>query len=163
MEKITKINLACGTEYLEGFCNIDNGSFYPNAKIDRKADIRKLNWKKNSLDYIRLSHFIMYTRPEELNKLVSKWKGWLKNGGTIEIETINIKKVAQIVADPKNQEELNKWGLTNIFGNPKTCPHQWGWTPGSLSLLLKENGFTGIKQFKGDKKPGRDFKMIAIK
>ena len=45
----TRLNLACGHQYLPGFINIDNDKMYDGIKIDKKADVTKLKWKKNSI------------------------------------------------------------------------------------------------------------------
>lgn len=160
---VTKINLACGNDYLEGFYNVDDQSMYPNCKVDLKSDIKTLEMPLESLETVKLSHFAMYLRPEEMTSLLKRWHGWLKNGGKIEIETIDVKKVCKIVVSAKTSEEMNSWGLINLFGNPKTCPHQWGWSPKTLTAALYQAGFSDVKIGKGLKKPSRDFLAIAIK
>jgi hypothetical protein len=163
MDSVSKINLACGREYLDGYLNVDNGSFYPDAKIDLRENIETMGWVGETIDEVRLSHFAMYLRPEQMSKLLKRWCGWLKNGGKIVIETIDVKKVAKIVADAKTAEEMNSWGLTNLYGNPLTCPHQWGWCPKTLTSALYEAGFSDVKITKGTKKPSRDFTATATK
>lgn len=163
MDSVSKLNLACGNEYADGHWNVDDCSMYPSIKVDQRDDITKMSWKLDSLDVIRLSHFAMYLRPEAMSRLLVRWKSWLKNGGKIEIETIDVKKVANIVATSNDIEEINTWGLTNLFGNPVTCPHEWGWSPRTLTVALHQAGFSDVKVGKGTKKPGRDFLITAIK
>lgn len=162
MEETKKINLACGNQYIEGFINIDDCSMF-DCKVDMKADIKTLEWNKNSLEEIRLSHFVMYLRPEELQPLLRKWCSWLKPQGILDIETSDIKKVSRIVASVSMPDIVHNHGLINLFGNEQTSPHRWGWSSQTLSLELYRSGFSSIKQSKQVKKTLRDFRLIAIK
>lgn len=159
---MTKLNLACGKEYLEGWINIDDCSMWPDALVDKQANILDLEWEENSVDGIRLSHFVMYTRPKELLKLVKKLHGWIKVGGILEIETIDFERVAKIALMYQDGDFVNR-GLVNIFGNEETGPHKWGWSKYDLSLLIESAGFSEHRITEGHKKPERDFKIICTK
>ena len=162
MEKV-KINLGSGEDYKFGYLNVDNGLMFPNAKLDLTKDIKDFNTLSNSVDEILLSHVVMYYRPEELQPLLRKWYSWLKPRGKLIIETIDIRKVAKILLSHGSQEKINAYGLTNLFGNEQTGPHRWGWSEKALRDELYKAGFDKLKVEKGDKKPKRDFKIIAIK
>lgn len=157
-----KLNLASGKEYFEGFINIDNGSMFPDSKLDININIFDLDYAENSISHIRLSHFVMYTRPHELKSLLQKFHSWLEIGGKMEIETADIKKICEAVNDA-DLEKSYSHGLINLFGTETTSPHRWGWSPDTLMFVLYDAGFRECVLGRGEKKPERDFKVIAIK
>lgn len=163
MEKTVKVNLGSGSDYREGYINVDNGLMFPDVKVDVKSDIKDFEMPDNYVDEILLSHVVMYLRPEELRPLLKKWYGWLKGAGYIEIETSDFKKLAIIGATETLQEIIDNDSLTNIFGKPNNPPHKWSWSKDALSRELKKVGFDRFGTRKGLKKPERDFIITAIK
>ncbi len=161
MASFSKLNLACGKEYLPGYWNVDDCSMWPDSKVDSIQDIITMKCDNNTIDEIRVSHFIMYTRPEELQPLLKRWYGWLKEGGKFVIESSDFRKLCEIVLN--NVDNVDSHGKTNIFGNPTTCPHRWGWSPDEVIFELYNAGFKECSLGRGEKKPDRDFKIIAIK
>lgn len=151
----TRLNLACGLDYKPGFTNIDDGSMFPDTKVDLAADIRTLRWPDDSVEQILVEHFAMYVRPEEMRRLVKRWRGWLKNGGQLEMETIDLNDVLTY----RDIERL----LIPLFGTEETGPHRWAWTMTSLSEVFEKAGFTDIIVTRGNKNPDRDFRIIATK
>lgn len=159
MEKVVKINFGCGTDYREGYINIDNGEMFVDSKQDISCDIKDYpDHDHYSVDEILLSHIVMYLRPEELELLLRRWYEWLKIGGSIEIETINFDQVLEYA-------KLNdkSFGLDCIFGTEVTGPHKWGWNITRLRDLMIKSGFKNLKVSDGSKNPARDFKIIATK
>ncbi len=165
MEKTIKINLGSGKDYKEGYINVDNGLMFPDAKVDFVSDIQTFSTLDNSVDEILLSHVVMYLRPEELKPLLIKWRGWLKEGGKIVIETIDLSKVMKIVLENNELDptKSNDYGLINIFGTTETGPHRWGYTERDLRWQLYKAGFLSNERQQGTKKPERDYILIAIK
>lgn len=159
---MVKVNLGSGKDYRDGYINIDNGSIF-NTKRDITADIFYYDMPLDSVDEILLSHLVMYIRPDEMEILLKRWYGWLKSGGKIEIETIDIEKVMVYALNPIEDKRVDSWGFTNIFGTEETGPHRWGWRADILEEKLKKVGFSSITKTFGDKNPNRDYKLIAIK
>lgn len=153
-EKV-KLNLACGEDYREGYVNIDDCSMFPDCRVNKSADILTLDWELGSVDEILVLHFIMYTRPEELLPLLIKWRSWLKEGGKLIIETINLREVLEHQSDEKL--------LIPLFGKPNTAPHRWAWSINSVVDLLDSVGFSETKPVAGEKNHIRDFRIIATK
>lgn len=158
MEKTNKVklNLGNGNDYRPGYTNIDKSE---DVNSDIYCDIRDYDGTDDdSVDEILLSHVVMYLRPEELDPLLTRWHGWLKVGGTIEIETINFDQVMEHAM--KNDKSF---GLDCIFGTEVTQTHRWGWNITRLRDIMIKNGFTDLKVSDGSKNPNRDFKIIAKK
>ncbi len=151
----TYLNLGCGEDYRKGYVNIDDGSMFPKCKVDKKADITKVSYPSSSVDGILLSHIAMYFRPEELLPLLTKWHRWLKKGGFLRIETINLNDVLNYRDDKKL--------LIPLFGKPNTAPHRWAWSFSSLHDLLEKAGFEEVDADLASKNPIRDFVIIGLK
>lgn len=158
---MVKVNLGSGNEYLEGYINVDDGSIF-DSKRDVTADLFDYDMPLNSVDEILLSHVAMYIRPEEMEYLLKRWHRWLKVGGKIEIETIDLLKAMEF-ATGFDDSRVDSWGLTNIFGTKDTGPHRWGWFASKLAEQLTLAGFRFITHTTGTKKPNRDYKLIATK
>lgn len=100
MEQPLRLHLGCGSQYLEGYINID----FPDkqreimgVKADLYADITSLNYPSDSVDEIRLHHvFEHFSRVMALSQLI-KWHEWLKLGGKLHIETPDIEGSARII------------------------------------------------------------------
>ena len=169
MENFTKIklNLACGDLYADGYINIDNKSQYDGTfKVDMEADILLLDWDENSVDEILLSHFLMYIPYDDVPKILTKWYGWLKEGGLLVMEQGNVKVVAQKIIESNDPEIINgKDGVRQLYGFETTVGHKWAWCPETIVPILKKIGFKDIRIGDGviHNNPTRDFVVEAIK
>lgn len=158
----TKLNLACGNDYKEGYINIDDQSMYQ-CKVDKRADITTMKWKSGTVDEILLSHFMMYVTDIEAPVFFTKIYSWLKLSGRFIIENIDLDKVLSIALNEPDQEKRRNWGLINLFGTPITSPHRWGWTLERVKYALEQAGFRQFEAVPALKKPDRDFRIIATK
>lgn len=162
-----KLNLASGQHYLQGYINIDNKSMYHgNMRVDREADIFTLDWENNAVDEIILSHFAMYISFQEMNVLLQKWYGWLKDGGKIIIETGNVKSIAKHILENDDPNEINSAnGVKQLFGWETTAGHKWAWCPETLGELLFKAGFKEVEVGDGffHNNPKRDFLIVGTK
>jgi hypothetical protein len=162
-----KLNLASGQDYLEGYINIDNKSMYHGAmQVDHEADILTMNWEKNVVEEIVLSHFAMYIGLREMQPLLERWYKWLKKGGRIIIETGNLKSICKYISSENDPHLINgSNGVVQLFGDNTTIGHKWCWCPETLAPLLYNAGFSEVKI--GDayfhRNPSRDFLMVGIK
>lgn len=154
----TKLNLASGRLYLEGYINVDDGSMNPKEKVDLKADILTLKFRENRFEEIFLCHFVMYLVPEDALVLIKRWRSWLKDKGELIIETSDAKMIAQMILD----DDRN---IGQMFGYGDTKGHKWSYTPKTLRKLLKEAGFKKTVMSRGGlhNRPDRDFTIIATK
>jgi len=162
-----KLNLASGQHYLQGYINIDNKSMYHgNMRVDKEADIFTLDWENNVVDEIILSHFAMYISFQEMNILLKKWYGWLKDGGKIIIETGNVKSIAKHILENNDPNEINSAnGVKQLFGWETTAGHKWAWCPETLGDLLFKAGFKEVEVGDGffHNNPKRDFLIVGTK
>ena len=162
-----KLNLASGQHYIPGYINIDNKSMYHgNMQIDKEADVFTLEWEDNTVDEIVLSHFAMYIGFKEMQVLLNKWYGWLKDEGKIIIETGNVKSIAKHILENNNPDEINNSnGVMQLFGWETTEGHKWAWCPETLGDLLFKAGFKEVEVGDGHfhNNPKRDFLIVGTK
>ena len=162
-----KLNLASGQHYIPGYINIDNKSMYHgNMQIDKEADVFTLEWEDNTVDEIILSHFAMYIGFKEMQVLLNRWYGWLKDEGKIIIETGNVKSIAKHILENINPDEINNSnGVMQLFGWETTEGHKWAWCPETLGDLLFKAGFKEVEVGDGHfhNNPKRDFLIVGTK
>lgn len=150
---MSRLNLACGPVYLQGYVNIDNKSQFPDIRVDLDADVYTLNFEENTIEEIVVSHFAMYImgghdspeEPNQMRQLLARWNSWLMPGGRLVMETANIKKVAEFIANCDDPIELQGGkGLKQFYGWKNTYGHKWGWCPELLIPLFEQTGYVDI-------------------
>lgn len=165
LQAITKLNLACGKDYREGFLNVDNQSMN-SGKVDLVADVFTFDTVPNSVDEILLSHFMMYIDTFEAPVLFARWYKWLRPGGIIVIETGDLKKVARTILGSTKPNIINGTnGVMQLFGWSNTKGHKWAWCEETLADVLKNAGFSVKVVMDGGfhNRPDRDLTIIAEK
>ena len=164
MEK-TRLNLACGKDYREGYINVDNLSMFI-GKVDIIADVKEFTYEINAVDEILVSHFAMYCDQTEMKHLIFSSFMWLKNKGTLIIETGDLKKIAKTILESEDPRTINGTnGVMQLFGINETKGHTWAWCYETLEPLLIEAGFSSITRMDGGlhNRPERDITIIARK
>lgn len=79
-----KLNLGCGTDYQEGYINVD---MYADSKVDAKFDISKIPYDDNTVDEIKAFHVIEHFDFHEGMSALKEWCRVLKPGGRLYLET----------------------------------------------------------------------------
>jgi len=109
-----------------------------------------------------LEHFYHW----EVAGVLSEWARLLKPGGKIVIEMPDIVKAARNLING-GTDQMAMWP---IFGDQTLCDplmcHKWGWTFETIKPLLKQAGFTEIRERNPEwhgRKTTRDFRVEAIK
>ena len=136
---MTRLNIGCGNQILEGYCNIDIN----NPKADFDWDIRiPLPYKDNSIDEIKaiavLEHFNKY----EHIKIFQDWVRVLKRFGVLEVKVPDVGYICSM-NDIDIAEKINL-----LYGDPEfeelnlgdAGSHKWGFTYATLSKLFIDNG-----------------------
>ena len=80
-----KLNLGCGTDYRQGYINIDKGS----CKCDTQYDIELAPYpfENNSVDEVLLQHVLEHIDPERFYGMMKEIYRVCKNGAKIHIES----------------------------------------------------------------------------
>jgi len=161
--KEVKYNLACGNDYREGYINVDDGSMLGN-KFDVRDSVFNFQPLRESADEILVSHFIMYANVHKALKLFEKWFFALKKGGTLIIETQDLKKICKNILESNNPQVIND-NVVQFYGAGATAGHYWTWCEETIVPLLKYVGFKKIERFEGGfkQRKDRDFTIKATK
>jgi len=176
-DKGVKLNLACGSMYLEGYINIDDNSHASWAmdngvrgayldKVDKEENIFELEYEEESVDEVLLSHFMMYIDRNEAPRFINKIYRWLKPGGKFTVETGDLKAVCKNILTSSDPEYLDGFdGIRQLFGWEQSCCHKWAWCEDNLKPLFVSAGFSEISIERGiyHKNPKRDFIIEGIK
>lgn len=160
-----KLNLASGKDYRIDYINIDNLSMY-DGKVDVDADIFSLDYTEGFADEILLSHFMMYVDTFQAVDLFKSFFKWLKVGGTLVIETGDLKKIAKTILSTNDASIINGTnGVMQLFGWANTKGHTWAWCEDTLKPLLIDAGFEITEVYAGGyhNRPERDLTIIAKK
>lgn len=175
-----KLLLGCGRRRKAGWVNID---IDPKNKPDIVANISKLNHFKNeTVSIIDSYHVFEHLFLNEANKAVREWYRILKKGGDLYIELPNLARCAEVILTSKNPREI-ELAMMGIYGFDKRVifpngedkepvffqVHKYGWTPETITNLLKGAGFKNIKMteplqtFRPAYKINRDMRIHAKK
>lgn len=143
-----KLHLGCGTNYLEGYINIDlpsEGQSVMKANADLYQDIRTLNYPENSLDEIRNHHLLEHFTRQDVLDLLLQWRKWLKPGGLLVVETPDFEIAVKrfIEAGIKQRFKLSR----HIFGSHEAdwATHKDWWGRKKFRFVLPKLGFSIIK------------------
>ena len=135
------LNLGCGSDYREGYINIDN--YTANLKIDRVFDCNEpLDYPDESVEEILAIHLLEHLRPKGIDRVVKSWYRVLKKGGKLIIELPDFDSELKQALENQTDSGILKW----IFGNQERPgqDHLWGWNKIRLLNLLRDAGFNRI-------------------
>lgn len=170
-EKI-KLHLGNGTVYLKNWINIDMkgplakdcpeivernktiiDKYYKfpfrqnkdNNVTDMIMDVRKLDFKDNSVDEILCVNLIDHLKKEDFLVALKEWRRVLKVGGSLIIDVDDRQKQAEILTSAETNEEI-EWALRLIYCDhvSEGRTHFWGYLPDYLKDILEKNGFKFI-------------------
>lgn len=146
----TKLNIGCGTDYKEGWVNIDNNSDKNITQLDLNWDLRNpLPFDDNSVDFIFNEHFIEHLSVEESRKSLSDFMRVLKPGGVMRIAMPDMVDVIDLYRDKnwRNRPVIKNHGLDFVQTRAELVNmsfswwgHKWLYDWEELSRRLKEVG-----------------------
>ncbi len=150
-----KLNVGCGTDYREGFVNIDGSTRLP--RVDRVIDISTdrltCHFAAGSVDHILANDIVEHHYHWEAVALLQDFHTLLRPGGTAEIR---VPDAAHIIRHWRMPMERK---LTLLFGGqdipqgrdaemdqsrkqfPQYFCHKFGWTMDRMKLELSQIGF----------------------
>jgi len=138
-----KYHLGCGSKRLQGFVNID---CLPNAAVDVVDNIAILETQADgSADLIYACHCLEHFGRNEVVDVLKVWNSKLKVGGTLRIAVPDFESVIKVYQKNKSIQEV----LGLICGGQRNeyDYHKMVFTFDSLTNLLEEAGFTGVKRY----------------
>jgi predicted SAM-dependent methyltransferase len=168
-----KLNVGCGTDYREGFVNIDGSNAL--ARVDKIIDISSdsllAHFEPSSVDFILANDIIEHHFHWEAVRILRQFFALLHTGGTVEIRV------------PDAEYIIKSWRLSLqtklnlLFGGqdipqgrdvemdesrkkyPQYFCHKYGWTRTSMQQALALIGFTTVTS----RRVGENFITLAVK
>lgn len=138
-----KLNLACGSDYVDGWINVD---LYSESKVDARFDVSKIPYDDNSVDEIKAFHIIEHFDWKKGNEVLAEWSRVLKPGGRLYIETPDFLASCIEFANATPEQRVHLYGH---FFSQAWIPgqqHLFLFTEEQLSLQLQWAGFDNIKR-----------------
>ena len=141
-----KLNLGCGNAQRKGFTNVDN---YVDGKKGFKfvkADIRKLPFENNSVDYVEMMSVLEHLPYKDVIPTLMEIRRVMKSGAELIIQTENFDGIALAWIDMGMNafnpiEYIN--AMETVYGNQQNEGeyHKTAFNPPFLTVCLKESGF----------------------
>ena len=138
-----KYHLGCGSQYLQGYLNVDfppeNHTVNNDVKADLYTDI--LNMEYEECDEIRSSHFFEHFNYYNSFVLLYKWTNALKLNGKLIIDVPDLEALCQAYLNANAETKFLV--LRYIAGSHEAAwsYHINGWSKDTLSFVLTELGY----------------------
>ena len=170
---VIRLNLGCGDKILPGYVNIDLADERAGHKPDIICDVRKLTLPDAYADEAMAIHVVEHFWRWEVVEILKEWRRVLKPGGKIILECPNLLSACEAVlknpeaaSGPGREGQRSMWVLYGdpAWKDPLMC-HRWAYTPQSLGAVMREAGFSEIRQEPAQFKlrEPRDMRVTGIK
>lgn len=170
-----RLNLGCGDKLLPHYINIDAAPIRDGRQPDLICDACDLTpFADNSVDEVLSVHLIEHIFPGEVPNAISEWIRVLKPGGRLVIECPNLLSACEALvnmpeAAMESTGEAAQRTMWAFYGDPVAgdplMTHKWGYTPQSLSRLLRDAGLRDVLSESPKFKLGepRDMRVAGMK
>lgn len=169
-----RLNLGCGDKILPGFVNVDVVAARAGKSPDVICDLHQLHpFQDNSVDEVMAIHVVEHFWRWEIEDILREWLRVLKPGGRMILECPNLLSACQeLLADPVQKARADGAGQRSMwvfYGDPAwrdpLMIHRWGYTPQSLSELMRSVGLMEIRQEPAQYKlrEPRDMRLVGTK
>lgn len=154
-----RLNVGCGTDYREGYINIDgsSSSFKVDKRIDLCSESLLDSFEHDSVDYILANDIIEHFFHWEAVKVLKEFYAILKPFGKCEIRVPDTEYIIKSWRLPFSQKMNMLYGGQDfpqgdnkkMNDSRKTFPqyfcHKYGWTRKTMEQELTGIGFSKIK------------------
>lgn len=149
-KKGVRLHIGAGGTVLDGYVNVDSLLLRNTELI---SNIKHLDWfvRKESVSHIYASHVLEHFSEREVREILRLLRNLLQKEGELRISVPDLDKIVRIYA--KNLEYFQQSGtppwIGPIYGGQTTKYdfHKTGFNLSWMTYLLKEAGFTEIKEY----------------
>jgi predicted SAM-dependent methyltransferase len=148
-----RVNFACGKQTWDGWYCVDAQQHSKASRpvdllhafrFDGKTLLNSLPIYDQQADEVHAYHFIEHVYAWEAPAVIREFRRILKPGGRLVLELPNLEKACKNLLQ-KTTDQYSMWPL---YGDPGTMDpfmcHRWGYTPKTITALLKGAGFKRI-------------------
>lgn len=168
-----KLNIGCGTDYKDGWINIDNNSDKNIKKLDLNWDLRNpLPFPDNSIDFIFNEHFFEHLSVEEGQTAMKDLMRILKPGGIMRIAMPDLERVVDnYLYTPLHKDPvIKKHGFAHVKTRAEWMNmsfrwwgHKWLYDWDELKRRLNEAGYSKVKRCKLHKSIHPELRNLEIR
>jgi predicted SAM-dependent methyltransferase len=153
-----KLNVGCGTDYREGFINIDGSNTLP--RVDKVIDISieslTSHFKMEEIDYILANDIIEHHFHWEAVRIMTEFHSLLVDGGQVEIRVPDANYIIKSWKYSIDRKLILLFGGQDIPRGknikqdesrkqfPQFFCHKFGWTMKSMKKELSNIGFSKV-------------------
>jgi predicted SAM-dependent methyltransferase len=143
-----RLHLGCGETHLKDYINID---FAPDehplqsrSGADFWANIRQLSFPTGTVTEVRSHHTFEHFNRQIALALLAGWNYWLRDGGTITIETPDFQESMKQLLSTDYSYTQKQIIMRHIFGSHEAswANHYDGWYDEKFRHILYAFGFT---------------------
>lgn len=142
-----KLNIGCGHRRIEGYVGIDAVE-RPGA--DMVAPAHQVPLPDGCADEVLAVHLLEHLLPWEAPVALAEWLRLLKPGGQLVLELPDLRKCCENILTGRAGKHADQLGMWGLFGDNRLedpfMMHRWGYTPETLTALLRQVGFTDVRQ-----------------
>ena len=147
--KPIRLNLGCGSDYLEGYINIDAPTSElsdPNIRADMYVDINELSYPNESIDEIYMEAVFEHFPRHHAILNLKKFYLWLKKNGKITVVVPDFWCTIKNIQKSQSEEEKSFW-FRHLFGPQDTAygNHYDGFDKQRLKYIFNTVGFQKYK------------------
>lgn len=142
MEEMPKLNLGCGCAYRPGYINVDK---HERSVADVFADVGDLPFESNSVGTIEAIQILEHFDLVHCRYVLSEWFRVLKPGGTLSIETPDLKASLKRLSSSKKAGRVAavQW----LYGiDSPGLQHKGGFTHELIEETLVDVGYRDIRK-----------------
>jgi len=155
-----KLNVGCGSDYQQGFVNIDGNPNLPKVDyiLDIKPGVLLEHFVPGSFNYILAQDFLEHHFHWESRRLLEDFYVLLSSKGQLDIRLPNIEAVAndphkdiaeKVIYLYGGQDMQQRWETSGPNSSRQRYPeyfcHKYGWTPESIRSELLSVGFSPVE------------------
>lgn len=146
-----RLNVCCGKRYRDGWTNVDIVASPDGPPPDILAHAQSIPLPDGCAEELMCIHGWEHFYRWEVEAVITEWKRLLAPNGLLVLELPDLIKCCENILSGYNRNGIghpDQYGMWGLYGDPRLgdpyMNHRWGWTPKTLRVFLKGQGFVEI-------------------